>query len=65
MEFPRQQPIGPIRRNEAGDGDGARIGEELRHFGDAADVLPAIPLTEAQVFVQAEAHVVAVETVGG
>ena len=35
------------------------------YLGDPADVLIAVLLREAQVLVQAEAHVVAVEAVGG
>lgn len=35
------------------------------HLRDAADVLVAILLGETQVLVQAEAHVVAIEAVGG
>lgn len=35
------------------------------YLGDAADVLVAVLLGKAQVLVQAEAHIVAVEAVGG
>lgn len=35
------------------------------YLRDAANVLVAVLLGEAQILVQAEAHVVAVETVGG
>lgn len=55
----------PVGRDEGGDGDGGRVGEELGDFGDAADVLVAVLLGEAEVLVEAEADVVAVETVGG
>lgn len=65
VELTRQVTVGAVRTDEAGDGDGARIGEELGHFGDAPDVLFAVLGREAQVFVQAEPNVVAVEAVGG
>ncbi len=41
------------------------ISEEFGHFGDAADVFFAVFGTEAQIFVEAEADIVAVEAVGG
>ena len=40
------------------------IDHQLRHLGDAADVLDAVLVGEAEVLVQAVAHVVAVEQVG-
>jgi len=65
MHLARQPPIGPVRRDEAGDGDAGAVGEELRDFGDAPDVFRAVGGGEAEVAVQAEADVVAVEAVGG
>lgn len=57
--------VGLVGRDEGGDGDGGAVGEELGDLGDAADVLVAVLLAEAEVFVETEAHVVAVEAVGG
>lgn len=65
MQLTRHVAIRPVRRDEGGDGDGGRVGKELGDFADATDVLVTVLLGEAQVFVQAEAHVVAIETVGG
>lgn len=59
----RQVAVGAVRADEAGDGDGARVGEQLGHLGDAADVLLAVLGREAQVLVQAEPDVVAVQAV--
>lgn len=53
-----------VRRDERGNGDGARVGEQLGDLCDAADVLVAVGFAEAKVLVQAEADVVAVQTVG-
>lgn len=53
-----------VRRNERGDSDGAAVSEELGHLRNAADVLVAVGFAEAEVLVQAEPDVVAVETVG-
>ena len=50
-----------VRRDERGNHDDAAIGEEFRHFGDASDVLETVFVGEAEVLVQARAHVVAVE----
>jgi len=58
-------PVGPVRRDEGGDGDAGAIREQLRHLGDASDVLVAVFLAEAQVLVQSESDVVAVQPVGG
>lgn len=68
-------------RDEGGDGNGGRVGEEFGnlsdgqrpgghrverwYLGDAADVLVSIGVGESQVLVQAEAHIVAVQPVGG
>ena len=57
--------VGAVGRDEGGDGDGGGVGEELGDLGDAADVFVAVLFGEAQVLVEAEADVVAVEAVGG
>lgn len=59
-----QIAVRSVGGNEAGDGDGAAVGEELGHLGDAADVFLAFLGAEAQVLVEAEADVVTVQTVG-
>lgn len=65
VQVARDLAVGLVRADEAGDGDGAAVGEQLGDLGDAANVLVAVLLGEAEVLVQAEAHVVAVEAVGG
>lgn len=65
MQFPRTLSILLIRGDEAGDCDSGAVGEEFGDLGDAADVLIAVFFREAEVFVEAEADVVAVEAVGG
>jgi hypothetical protein len=65
VEVPGEVPVGAVGTDEGGDGDGGRVGEELGYLGDAADVLVAVLLGEAEVLVEAEADVVAVEAVGG
>jgi len=35
------------------------------YFSDPSDVLPSIFLAKPQIFVQAEAHIVPIEAVGG
>lgn len=50
--------------DEGGDGDGVGVGEQLGDLTDAADVLVAVGLAEAQVLVQTETDVVTVQTVG-
>ena len=65
MEFPREIPVGAVRRDERRDGDGGAVGEQFGDFGDAADVFFAVFGREAEVLVEAEADVVAVEAVGG
>lgn len=59
-----QVAVRSVGRDEAGDGDSGAVGEELGDLGDAADVLLAVLGAEAKVLVEAEADVVAVETVG-
>jgi hypothetical protein len=65
VQLPCQIPVRTVRADEARDGNGAAIGEELGDLGDATDVLFAVLRTEAKVFVQAETDVIAVEAVGG
>jgi hypothetical protein len=65
MQLPRQIPIGPIRADEAGDCKRAAVSEQLRDLGDAADVFFAVFRAEAEVLVEAEPDVVAVEAVRG
>lgn len=65
VQLARKVAVSAVGRDEGGDGDGGRVGEELGDLADAADVLVAVGLGEAQVLVEAEAHVVAVEAVGG
>jgi len=55
--------VGAKRADERGDGDGGGVGKQLGHLADAADVLGAVGVREAQVLVQAKANVVAVEAV--
>ncbi len=50
-----------VRGDEGGDDDDAAVGEEFRDLGDAADVLEAVLVGEAEIAVQPDAHVVAVE----
>ena len=63
MQCARSVPVHPVGRDERGDCNGGAVGEELGDFGDAADVLIAVFFGEAQVFVKAEADVVAVQAV--
>lgn len=57
--------VGAVGGDEARDGDGAAVGEQFGDLGDAADVFLAVLGGEAEVLVEAEADVVAVEAVGG
>lgn len=63
MELARERAVRAVRRDERGHGDAARVRKELRDLADAADVLVARALVEAEVLVQPEAHVVTVEAV--
>lgn len=64
VQVARELAVGAEGRDEGGEGDGGGVGEELGDLADAPDVLVAVPLAEAQVLVQPEPHVVAVEAVG-
>lgn len=57
--------VGAVGGDEGGNGDGGGVGKELGNLGDAANVFVAVLFREAQVLVEAEADVVAVEAVGG
>lgn len=50
-------------RDEAGDAHDAGVGEQFGHLADAPDVLGAVAVAEAEVRVEPEAQVVAVERV--
>ena len=65
MRLPCQRPIRPIRTDETGYRYGRGIGEQFCDFGDAADVFGAVGRGEAEVLIEAEADVVAIEAVGG
>lgn len=65
VQRPGEVPVGAVGGDEGGDCDGGGVGEELCDLADAADVLVAVALGEAEVLVEAEADVVAVEAVGG
>ena len=56
--------LGAVGRNERAQHDEPALHHELRHFADAADVLDAVGLGEAEVAVEAVAHVVAIEQHG-
>src|SRR5690606_37812025 len=60
---PRHVAVLAVRRDEGGEHDGAGVDEELGHLAGAADVLLAVFGREAEVAVEAVAHVVAVEHV--
>ena len=59
-----RSPLGAERRDEGCQDDQAGVDHQPGHFGHAADVLDAVGFGEAQVLVQAVAHVVAVQQVG-
>src|SRR5690348_4755280 len=58
---PDHVPLGPERRDEGRQHDETRVGHEPRDLADAADVLDAVGLSEAEIAVEAVAHVVTVE----
>lgn len=65
MQVTRNLAVGNVGGNKAGEGNGAAVGKQLGDLGDAANVFVAVLFGEAQVLVQAEADIVAVEAVGG
>ena len=64
QQLARHAPLGAERRDERHQHDQAGVDHQLRHLGDAADVLDPVGVGEAEVLVEAVAHVVAVEQVG-
>ncbi len=58
-----QAPLGAERRDERHQHDQPGVDHQRRHLGDAADVLHPVGVGEAEVAVEAVAHVVAVEQV--
>lgn len=65
VQLTGQVTVTSVGADEAGDGDGGGVGEQLGHLGDAADVFFAVLGRETEVFVQTEADVVTIEAVGG
>ena len=65
VQLTGQVAISSVWADEAGDGDGGGIGEEFGDLGDTADVLFPVLGRETEIFVQAEADVVAIEAIGG
>lgn len=63
MQFACQRAVGSVGRDETRNRDTAAVGEEARDLGYAADVLGAVAGRKSEVLVEAEADVVAVETV--
>ena len=64
VHLPRRLAVSLVRRDEARQGQSGAVGEQLGHLADAADVLVARLFVKAQVLVQAEADVVAIQAVG-
>lgn len=58
-----QVAVRPVRADEASDGEGGRVGEQLGYLGDAPDVLLAVLGREPQVLVQPEPDIVAVQSI--
>jgi hypothetical protein len=65
MQISRCFAVGGVGGDERCQSDGGAISEEFGDFADAADVLCSVGGGEAQVGVEPEADVVAVEEVGG
>ena len=63
-EIADHAPFGAERRDERAQHDQSGVDEQLRHLADPADVLDAVGVGEAEIAVEAVAHVVAVEHVG-
>jgi hypothetical protein len=61
----RPVAIGPVGADDRHERHHARVGEQAGDLADAADVLGAVGGREPEVGVEAVAHVVAVEQVGG
>lgn len=65
VQFARKISVCAVGADEACDGDRAGVREQFGHLGDAADVLLAVFGREAEILVQTEPDVVAVQAVGG
>lgn len=65
VQLPCRIPIPTVGRNKRRNGHRVAVRKELRDLGDPTDILVAVLLGEAQVLVEAEPHVVAVEPVCG
>ena len=63
-EFAHHPAVGSEGRDEGAENDQPRIGHQLRHLADAADVLDPIGLGEAKILVQPVADVIAIEQDG-
>lgn len=64
VDLPRKIAVLAVRRDERGDGHTRRIGEQLRHFSNPANVLVPRFFVESKVLVQSKTDIVAVQTVG-
>ena len=60
-QLARHAPLGAERRDERDEHDQPGIDEQLRRLADAADVLDAVGIGEAEVAVEPVADIVAVE----
>ena len=58
------RPLGAERADEGGEHDQARIHHQLRRLAGAADILDPVGGGEAEILVEAEADIVAVEQEG-
>jgi len=63
VDFAGDGAISTVRRYEGGHRDTARIREQLRNLANAPDVLIPRLLIEAEIFVETETHVVAVQAI--
>ncbi|TLS23288.1 uncharacterized protein PpBr36_05932 [Pyricularia pennisetigena] len=63
VQLPGRLPVGAVRRDEGRQRHDGAVGKQLGHLGDPADVFVAVLFREAQVLVEPEPHVVAVEPV--
>lgn len=64
VHLPRLLAIGLVRADERSQRQARRIGKQLGHLTDTADVLVSGLLVESEILVQAETHIVTVQTVG-
>jgi len=63
VDFPSKSAIGAVGRDERRQRDTRGVREQARDLADPADVLVAGLLVEPEIFVQAEADVVPVQSV--